>query len=136
MKKSICSLLPGFLSVTVAIYMLCIPFALTVHANDANQTDSLQSPSSSLIINKENMASLAKGYYEHHKNDANDNLPPLQEVKFFANELGLDAQNDIFTLILEKDTIALVQVMHDDISYHISLIRPDQKHSWIVSSID
>lgn len=136
MKKTIYNFLAKLYIVTAAIYMLYIPAAPNALASDALQISSQPAHSPFTILSKDTMTSIASAYYEHHQNDANDNLTPLQEVKKSANELGLDAQNDIFTSVLEKDTISLVQVMHDDISYHISLIRPDLKHSWIISSID
>lgn len=116
--------------------MLFAPFVLTVYASASDQPVSFQAQTIEQKISKEILEQHAKVYYEHHKDDAKNNLLPLDIVKSFLNELGLDIQNDVFALVLEKPNIAVVQFLHDDISYHISVIRPDQEHSWVVSSVD
>ena len=136
MKKSMRRFFIRLASISLGIYMMFAPFALTVYADTPDQPISPQTQTIDQKVNKEILEQHAKAYYERHKNDANNKLPPLDIVKAFLNELGFDLQNDVVSLVIEKNNIAVVQFIHDDVSYHISVVRPDQGHSWIVSSID
>lgn len=126
----------GLVSTLLVMYMMVAPLATTVSANASAQSEPAQTQAQDQRFSKEDMEQRAKACYEHHKNDENYNLTPLEVVKSCASELGFDVQNDTFILILENQNIAIVQVIHDGNSYNVSVVRSDHEHCWVVSSID
>jgi hypothetical protein len=100
MKKPIRNALLGVLSTTQGMYMMAVPLATTVYANG------YEAPARYNQMNSE---------YE--------NQNPVKVVKASANEMGFDVNNDIFTLESEGAATAVVNVVHGDTSYTVTLER-------------
>jgi len=100
MKKIVKNTLLGVLGTSLGMYMMAAPLATTVYAN-AHEVP--------LISNQ---------MHGEHGTQS-----PLKVVKASANKMGFDVKSDSFTLVSETTTAAVVNVVHDDTSYNVTLER-------------
>lgn len=164
MKSSSRKFLSRFAVASFGMYLMVSPLAMTVSASPANQHASSQNQNQTQTqnqnqtktqnqnqkqsqkqdqkkkntkqdkISKEDMSKRVKECSNRHKND-NNNLAPVQVVKSCAKELGLDANRDSFTLAKGNQRTAVVQVIHDENTYDVTLTCSN-KGQWVVSSME
>lgn len=146
MKKSLSKIMAGLLGTSLGLYMMAAPLMTTVSASPINtstvQTQNQNQDQKSADkkqkhdkFSKEDMTKRANACHKRHLNDKFSNQSPVDVVKACASELGFDASNDIFTLVSENQSTAVVQVMHEEDTYHVTLTRSNHGQ-WTVSSME
>ena len=88
-------------------------------------------------FSRRDMAERMEKYLEYLAQNQISNIgnSPVEVVMTAANIFGFDVNNDIFTLVSQSNTEAVVQVTHDGIVYSLTLV-PSFNGSWQITAMD